>query len=170
MCHIGDYLKYKRIPRDKFPQGIELCKKNIMDFLRDATIIIEEGRLNHAYVSVEFAIEELGKIVMLKEALESSKDDSVLVEDRAFGSHKGKPEKAFTVLDPEFKTIYGGLFDPEIFDPSIFDTATTKVSHRTRLECAFVDYNGDWHFGQPINKNLLIALINHIKEKLPQVQ
>jgi len=141
-----------------------------MDFLRDATTIIEEGRLNHAYVSVEFAIEELGKIVMLKEALNSSKDDPILVGERVFKSHKGKPEKTFTVLDPEFKTIYGGLFDPNIFDPSIFDTATTKVSHRTRLKCAFVDYNGDWHIGQPIDKNRLIALINHIKEKLPQVQ
>jgi len=131
-------------------------------------MIIKEGRFNHAYVSVEFAIEELGKFVMLKEALDSSKDDPILVEDRIFRSHKGKPEKAFTVLDPKFKTIYRGIFDDRIFDPRIFDTGTS-VSHRTRLECAFVDYNGAWYIGRRINENLLIDLINQIREKLPQI-
>jgi len=149
-------------------EGIELCKDNILAFLRDARLIIEEGRLNHAYVSVEFAIEELGKIVMLKEALNSSKDDPVLVKDRIFRSHIGKPEKAFTVLDFKFKTIYKGIFNDKIFNPRTFNTGTT-VSHRTRLECAFVDFNRTWHIGKRIKENLLVDLIKHIEEKLPHV-
>ena len=147
---------------------MELCKKNILDFLRDAKIIIKERRLNHAYVSVQFAIEELGKIVMLKEALESSKDDSVLVEEKVFRSHREKSEKAWTVLSPKFKTICEGIFNNRLFDPRLFNTPTT-VSHETRLECAFVDFNGTWHIGRRIKEDSLTDLIAHIEEILSQV-
>jgi len=149
--------------------GIDLCKKNIQNFLEDARLLVEHGRMNHAYVSVQFAIEELGKIVMLKESFENSKADPILVAWKVFRSHKAKSEKAWTVLDPRFKTIYDeGCFDDKFFDPSSFDT-DTKAGHRTRLECAFVDFNGAWHIGRRMKRNLFIDLVNHIEEKLTQV-
>lgn len=59
-----DYRKEDRIvPRAKMQQGIDLCRINVADFLEDAKLVIAENRLNHAYVSVQFAIEELGKLV-----------------------------------------------------------------------------------------------------------
>lgn len=91
----------QEILRAKMQEGISLCKANVSDFLKDARLIIAEKRLNHAYVIVEFAIEELGKAVMLSEALKKSKSDPVIVEGRVFTSHKDKDDKAWTVLDPQ---------------------------------------------------------------------
>jgi hypothetical protein len=42
--------------------------KNILGFLEDAKLVIKVGRLSYAFVSVEFAIEELGKII-IREAI-----------------------------------------------------------------------------------------------------
>ena len=160
----------KPIPRKIFQDGIDLCKRNIRDFLTDAQLIIAQGRLNHAYIMVEFAIEELGKIVMLKEAFSSDLNDPVTVEGDVFGTHKGKSEKAWTVLDINCRTIFDeGLFDHELFDPDLFDT-DTLASHKTRLNCAFVDFKGDcWTLGERIKQELLEKLINHINEAIRKI-
>lgn len=153
-------------------EGIDLCKKNILDFLEDARLLIERGRLNHAFVSVEFAIEELGKIVMLKEALTSSDAEPVLVEEDVFRKHRGKSKKAWTVLDSKFRAIYDeGHFNDEYFDFRDFFT-DTKASHETRLQCAFVDFDesgSKWHIGRDIKETLLVNLIKHMEEKLRQI-
>src|SRR3990170_1874159 len=146
----------RKIPKAKMQDGIALCKSNAIDFLKDAKLILSDGRLNHAYVLVEYSIEEFGKAVILKEALEASKSDPITVEERVFTSHKGKSEKAWTMLDINYRTIFDeGLFDRELFDPDIFDT-DTLASHNTRLNCAFVDFNGDcWVLGERIKQELL---------------
>jgi AbiV family abortive infection protein len=155
------------IPKARIQEGIDLCKTNIIDFLNDAKLMIAEKRLNHAYVSIEFAIEEFGKAIMLRESLESSTTDPVIVRDSVFKSHKGKSEKAWSVLDSKFKTIYDeGYFDEAFFDFKYFET-NTKASHDTRLQCAFVDYDGHrWFIGRNIKEKLLNELINHIESKI----
>ena len=57
------------IPLSKVSQGIELCKQNVADFVCDARNIMKQGKLYHAYVSFQFALEEFGKIMFIKEAL-----------------------------------------------------------------------------------------------------
>lgn len=164
-------MKHRKIPRSKFQEGIELCKKNILNFLQSARGIINEGRLNHAYVNVQFAVEELGKIIMLKEALRKSTHDPILVNEEVFTNHKGKSEKAWTFLDPKFKTIYKGGFSEENFAFIGFET-NTKARHETRLNCAFVDFDEsscNWHVGRDIDESLLINMINHIESKIGKV-
>jgi AbiV family abortive infection protein len=156
------------IPKAKIQLGIERCKTNINDFLKDALLILDDKRLNHAYVLVEFAIEELGKALFLKDALASG-SDPVLVDDRVFRSHWSKDEKAWTFLDQRYKTIFEGDFDSQDFDYRDFVTETT-ASHETRLHCAFVDYYEDeWFLGRDINEELLLALINHIEAKVATI-
>lgn len=158
------------IPRAKMKEGIDLCKSNILDYLKDARLIMSDGRLNHAYVSVQFAIEEFGKIVMLKDALMASTNDIVTVKGSVFTSHKGKSPNAWRILDQKFKTIFGeGDFDDEDFSHVSFVT-DTKASHDTRLDCAFVDFDeGIWHIGRDIKQKLLEELINHIEENLSKL-
>jgi len=160
----------RMIPRKLIQQGIDLSKSNVTDFLCDSKLIIAEGRLNHAYVLVEFAIEEVGKIVMLKEALGLSTNDPVEVIEKVFTSHKEKANKAWTFLDPKYRTIYDeGVFDEGIFDPDIFQTNTT-ASHETRLQAAFVDFNGtQWLLGRDIKKNLLEDLVTHIEDSVKKI-
>jgi len=165
----GDFLQYREIPRNKMNEGIKACERNVLDFLQDAKLVIEKGRLNHAYVSVQFAIEELGKLVILKDAFNTSKSDNILVEETVFKSHKGKSDKAWTVLDPTLRKIYDGVFNDDVFNHDIFET-DTKAEYETRLDCAFVDFRaGSWHIGRNINRDLLIGLVNHIEEKLHKI-
>jgi AbiV family abortive infection protein len=160
----------REVSMGKMQEGIDLCKSNVSDFLKDARLVIADSRLNHAYVITQFAIEEFGKIVMLKEALASTKTDPLLLKDSIFKSHKEKDEKAWTVLDPKYMIIYDeGAFDDTAFDPKDFET-DTKVSHQTRLDCAFVDCEyGEWYLGREIKEKLLLELIQHIEAQLLKV-
>lgn len=151
--------------------GIDLCKENILDFLEDAKLIIGAGRLNHAYVSVQFALEEVGKILIFRDKIKNDPSDPLRITKReAFQSHQGKAEKAWTVLDPIFKTIFDeGGFQVGAFQKGAFQM-DTYADHETRLDCAFVDYySGQWQLGRDIKKELLVKLINHIEKKLPDV-
>ena len=162
------------IPKEKMQEGIELCKRNIADYLKDARLVIGKGRLNHAYVSVQLSIEELGKIRMLREALSDNKNtkDVIAVKDTVFASHKGKSDKAWEFLDPKFRNIFGEVGFEDTgeggFDPRGFDTIT-MAGHRTRLQCAFVDFHLDkWWLGRKIEEKKLIELINHIEERFSE--
>jgi AbiV family abortive infection protein len=163
-------LTNREILRGKMQEGIDLCKKNAMDFLNDAKLIVAEKRLNHAYVLVEFAIEEFGKAAILSNQLRSSTSDPIPIPEQIFKSHKGKAEKAWTILDRKFKTIYGhGGFDDVGFDYTGFQT-DTKARHETRLHCAFVDCEyGNWYLGRNIDVNLLNDLITHIEARLSRI-
>lgn len=160
-----------RIPKCKMQEGIDLCKKNISEFLEDARLLVEAGRLQHALVSVEFAKEEFGKIVMLREASVRDKSDFVTVGRGTFKSHKGKNKKAWTILDPSFRIVFSGDFSEEDFEEEDFVVDTT-ISHYTRLQCAFVAFDessNEWHIGRDIDKDLLVDLIEHIQQKLSEV-
>jgi len=89
----------RMIPRSRVQQGIEYCRKNVLDFLDEARMIMSKGRLNHAYLSVHFAIEEFGKAAILNEAYRLSTDDPIPISAAVFGqnsqqSHKIKTDKA----------------------------------------------------------------------------
>ena len=151
-------------------KGIDLCKKNMLDFLEDAKLIIAEGRLSHAYVMVEFAIEELGKIVMLQEALASDPNDPVKVKGEIFGTHRDKSKKAWKVLDTKYRLIFDeGVFNEGVFERGVF-VEDTEASHKTRCECAFVDFTGSiWIVGRDIKKDLLENLIVHIEATVAKI-
>lgn len=156
------------IPVSQVAQGIELCKQNITDFLEDARNIMDKGKLYHAYVSFEFALEEFGKIVMLKEALASSSaNGKILASNQIFTNHKGKCQKAIEKLGPEFKSIYhGDWFLAMIIGMWPLSFGGTVVSHQTRLNCAFVDYkNNAWAIGAQIDQAKFTRLINELDQK-----
>jgi AbiV family abortive infection protein len=162
--------KNRLIPRKLMQNGIDLCKQNISDFLNDARLIITQERLDHAYVFVEFAIEELGKIVMLEEALKSGIGDLVAVNEDVFTKHNQKSEKAWTVLDSKYRTIFDeGCWEEGVWERGVFQQ-NTEASHKTRCECAFVDFTGSqWILGQDIKKDLLQNLIAHIENVTEKV-
>jgi len=157
----------KLVPRKLMQQGIDVCKRNITDFLADAKLIMDDGRINHAYVMVEFAIEELGKIIMIKEAYNSDLNDPFRVKGEVFGDHKGKSEKAWEVLDKKYRLIFDeGVFEEGVCERGIA-AENTEASHKTRCECAFVDFAGSiWIVGRDIKKDLLQNLIAHIEQTL----
>ena len=77
------------------PEGISLCKTNITDFLKDAKLLVDNSTLSHAYISVQFAVEELGKILIFREKMKADASDPLVIKYvEAFKSHKSKTEKA----------------------------------------------------------------------------
>jgi AbiV family abortive infection protein len=122
------------------PIGIDLCKKNIADFLEDARLIIGAGRLSHAYISVQFALEELGKILVFRNKLKNGPNDPLKITKKEAFSHEKKTEKAWEFLDPNFKKIFDeGIIQHGIAQKGLFQE-DTYAEYQTRLDCAFVDY------------------------------
>jgi len=158
------------IPRGLMQNGIDLCKQNVSDFLKDAKFMVREGRLDHAYVIVEFAIEEFGKIVMLNEALSLNTNDPVLVKESVFKSHNEKSTNAWVVLNPKYRIIFDeGAYDESVYDPRFYQTNTT-ASHNTLLDCAFVGFDGNrWVLGTKIKQSLLENLITHVDDMLTKI-
>lgn len=150
-------------------EGIGPCKSNITNFLNDAKLIIAENRLCHALISVEFAIEELGKVLVLRDAMKQDSKNMVRVEGWVFGSHHRKSEIVWEFLDPKYKTVFDeGVWDDEIWERGMWET-NTKISHETRCDCAFVDFiSPKWLLGRDIKQGLLAELIDHIEKKLPE--
>ena len=154
------------ILKSQIPHGIELCKQNIADFMDDTRIIMKKGKINHAYISFEFALEEFGKIIMLKEAPTNPITKDKVVMSNNFFKHNKKCEIAIEKLGNEFKSVYDmnwflreelGLY------PLWFGT---KTSHKTRTECAFVGYrNDEFVIGKPIDPVKFTKLINLLEEK-----
>lgn len=169
-------LPYRKIPRKLVPEGIELCKKNVTEYLNDAKMILTRGNLCHADLSVQLAIEELGKAIILKEELEKSNGDSILVDEAIFGKdggrgHELKASTAWKMLDPTLKILHEGGFEKEDFSEYDFDV-DTEASHRTRLKCAYVDFIEEeqlWWVGETIDKIKILALISNIEEVLKKL-
>jgi hypothetical protein len=132
--------------------------------------------LNHAVIYAEFAIEEFGKILMLRDEYGKG-SDPVQVPDKVFTSHRGKPERAWKrgdscALDSKYKMISKGGFQRSPDRKCGFSRGFSQVidiSHYIRLECAFVDYSVEeklWFVGHlKIVKDRLQELLNHIRIK-----
>ena len=158
--------KIKRIPISHVQKGIEYCIVNALAYLDDARMILSKRRSGHAYVSVQLAIEELGKIILLKERRDkaSKKIDewevSIKVKEE-WKNHKYKAQKAWNMLDPNIKVIHTHIPRLEKDD--------TLASHLTRLECAYVDFHEksqSWRLGPVIDKQKLEMLIENVERVL----
>jgi AbiV family abortive infection protein len=135
--------------------------------IRKTRLLIDYSTLNHAYISVQFAIEELGKILIIREKLKTDARDPLMING-AFTSHKGKTDRAIEFLGAEFARVFDeGVWEKGIWEKGVW-VEDTYVENETRLDCAFVDFYADkWQLGRDIKKNLLLQLINRIEEKLP---
>ena len=164
----------RKVPRPLMQKGIEKCKENIIDYLLDAKLISKTGRLHHAIISLEFALEEFGKILLLKETMNNDKKDPVEINGKEFCSHNGKVERALKVLDPsrKFRVMFSGYFLRNYF-AGFFPLGyggETVIGDKLRLDCAFVDFvNNDWTIGCVINQDYFQELVNLIEQELLNV-
>jgi len=162
-----NYKKDRIVPRNRMLTGIEVCKNNIEGLLKDAKLLITKSSFCHAYIFVQFAIEELGKILIFREKLETDLSDPLVIPKReAFTHNPMKIQKALKFLGEDVNKVCEGGFERGFFEKAF--EQETYVEHQTRCDCAFVDFYGSvWHVGASIKKELLVNLINRIEEKLP---
>ena len=155
---------FRRIPLSEVIRGMNYCKVNALNYLKDARLILLEKRIEHAYISVQIAIEELGKMILLKEYAEKARKngaDKLLINIRdEWKNHDYKTNKAFQIIDQKLRILH---------KKTRLDKADTVVSNTTRLECGFAEFiedSGIWWLGSVIDRPDLEALINNVEEIL----
>ena len=168
------------IPREKMFKGVSLCKENIQIFLDTAETLINSENLDQGAINIEFAIEEFGKVLKLKDEFVKG-SNPIQVPCEVFRSHKGKSERAWKkgdidTLDVSYRMISEGGFGINDDGKQGFSRAFSQVvniSHHIRLCCAFVDFDkneNEWFLGYPqLSKNRMKDLIKHIRQKINTV-
>jgi AbiV family abortive infection protein len=127
-------------------------------------------RLSHAYISVQYAIEELGKVLIFQDKMTSIATDPLVIrKNEAFGNHPNKTERAWKFLDIKYKKIFDeGIWQDGMWAKGMWKE-NTYAEYQTRLDCAFVDYYTErWQLGRDIKKDLLEKLINHVEDMIPK--
>lgn len=160
--------KVKRIPIGLVQKGIEYCKLHALTYLNDAQKILSIAHPEHAYVSVQLAIEELGKAIILKERREATFKEPgiwhVEITNKLWKDHRYKTEKAWTLLDSKLRVIHKRI--PRL------DRADTRASHSTRVECAYVEFHEEsqqWWLGPVVDEPKLEKLIKNVEEVLHSI-
>ena len=161
----------QQIPRGKIEAGITLSLSRVNEYLLDAERLSDQnpsqGTLQDAAILVTFAVEELGKAIILrKRSEEQATTEIVKVEGQVFGgrdAHEHKQSEAFKLIDAKLKRLHRAAF-PEAFGPD-FDIHDVDISPDTRLQFSFIDFkNGDWSRPPPVEPKKLRALIIGAKE------
>jgi AbiV family abortive infection protein len=180
--------KTKKIPLNKIQEGITLSLKKAVMHLDAAESLIDTKHLDDSAVLMEFAIEEFGRAVILREMLKKSITE---IEKNIWYNHDPKYEAAFRFLDKELQTVWEGI-DPQFtisrrhHHLSSLDLpngpdaqfAKHKVPFRiiketltpnTRLNAIFVDFKDEtqvWSTGIMTSQKNLERMISEIREKI----
>ena len=155
-----------RIPSEKIVEGIKVSLGKAKQHLLSAEVLVTKNFLNNAAVLIEFAIEEFGRAVALREKLQAGSED---IERALFTNHHLKYEKAWSVLPHELKIIYEGTFSPLDFHPDDFDAGMETISPQTRLDATFVhfdEHTQEWKKGIQIDPEKLLIIIKEIRENV----
>ena len=130
-----------QIGKSEFPEGLRLCRENVLSFLESANILINANQINHAVILFQFAKEEVGKLAWLL-TLSEELNEIIQVPRELFSTHKDKSEKSEGLFGIDSWVIKPG-FDKRCFysGPEGGYALATESDHDTRLKCAFVDYD-----------------------------
>ena len=154
----------KKIPLTDLPTGIILALRMSRQKLDDAELLISIESFEDAVILIQFAVEEFGKAVALRENLEKGNEQ---VEDDLFKNHPYKEAKAWSVLPGDLKTIYEGTFSPQAFSAQDFDAGKETISHKTRINATFVDWvAGNWKTGVQAEPDKLLRLIKGLRKEI----
>lgn len=95
--------KEKKIPKAKIQTGIAISLVKAQHHLDCSELLIKNNFLYNAVDSIEFAVEEFGRAVYLRERLQSGLET---IESVLETNHWLKYDRAFTVLPTELKVIW----------------------------------------------------------------
>src|SRR3989337_3344414 len=98
--------KEKKIPTAKMQEGIKLSLKKSIEHLDGAEALINKNLLNDSVALIQFAIEEFGRAVILRNML---RDGLETVERNLWYNHDHKYDTAFTVLPKDLQTIWESM-------------------------------------------------------------
>ena len=152
-----------KISSEKIREGIEHSLKKSSEHLQGAEALIAINSLNDAVALTEFAIEEFGRAVALREKLETGSNE---LDRDLRKNHDYKYDKAWTILPEELKIIYEQNWYWEGWWDNWWGAPRKdKISHEARLNAVFVNYvKGEWKTGIKVDNRKLEILIRRIRE------
>lgn len=169
--------KEKKITEAKIKEGIVISLQTAKKHLDSAELLINNNFLDNAVGPIEFAIEEFGRAVYLRERLQKGLET---IEDVLEKSHWLKYDKAFSVLPKDLKTIWEdtifGAF-PKGYWPNGYwpkgwwgeGIVKETISPLTRLNAIFTCFDEKtqtWQSGIKTDGKKLMAIVNEIREHI----
>ena len=101
--------------------------------LTEAEALLTAGFPTQATIVFTFAVEEFGKAVLLRRALERSCETDVTVAVDGFYEHTAKLEAAATEIPEEHLVVGRGTFQAGAFQPDAFEIAASADDWKVRL-------------------------------------
>jgi len=166
--------KEMRIPEAKIKEGIAISLRTAKMHLDSAELLIRNDFSGNAVVLLEFAIEEFGRAVYLRERLHNGLET---IESALQTNHSLKYDKAFSVLPKDLKTIWEntigwfpkGWFPANYFPRGYWPILKETISPDTRLDATFTDYDEKtqtWQSGIKTDGKRLMTIVNIIGEHI----
>lgn len=140
----------KKISKIKIEEGIRISLEKSTKHLDAAEVLISNNLLDNAVASIEFAIEEFGRAVYLRERLQRG---SETIERALETDHWLKYNKAFSLLLTDIKIIWENTiswFPENYFPKGYWQIRKETISPFTRLNAIFtyIDEKAQtWHNG-----------------------
>lgn len=128
------------IPRAQLPEGIRRCLAKSNRLNEDALTLLESSpdSLVNASVLFSYAVEELGKAALLRDAMDDVNDPVVV---SGFYNHPEKLRRAERLLGEDALELRPGAFQRAAFS-SAFDVGTNASYLEDRLHLLYVDWHG----------------------------
>jgi len=152
------WVKYLIITEELRNKTIESTLQRILKLLDSAQILLDNGGSVTICAGLyTYAVEEYGKIVLLKKSRKI--DGHVRVKyKKGFRDHNTKFRLGVKNLPQECKTLRIGDFDPNFFDPKCFDTETVIADFKSRMSVFYTNFlesGKDIESVPPVDEKLL---------------
>jgi hypothetical protein len=161
-------LAEKRIPQERIQQGIYISLSTAQRHLDCSVLLIENNFLENAIEPIEFAIEEFGRAVYLRERLEKGLET---IENALETNHWIKYDKAFSVLPSDLKTVWENTISPMLPEAYVqtgyYPIEKETISPVTRTNAIFTRYDEktqSWQNGIMVDKERLKKIVTEIRE------
>lgn len=165
----------KKLPASKIKEGIVISLQKAKEHLDSAVLLIDNGFLDNAVGPIEFAIEEFGRAVYLRDRLNKGLET---IENALEKSHWLKYDEAFSVLPKDLKTIWEdtifGAF-PKGYWPKGYwakgwwgeGVVKQIISPLTRTNAIFTHFDGKtqtWQSGVKADGKKLMGIVDVIRK------
>lgn len=160
--------KEKKISKEKIEEGIRISLRKSLEHLDGAEALISKNLLNDAVALIEFAIEEFGRAVYLRERQQRGIET---IENSLEINHYLKYDKAFSVLSTNLKTIWESTITPIFPIDSFPDGYPIKetISPLTRLNATFTYFDErtqHWRNGIKADITKLKSVVDELRKNI----
>src|SRR4030095_7416302 len=139
------------IPRGELRIGVLTCLTVASSRLAETDALLSQDLLTQAGVLFTVALEELGKAVLLKRAMDSGSDPAVV---DGFYDHETKLEAAASMIPLDHLRIDQEGYGEAEYGEGRYSGAVVG-DFSTRLSGLYVDWQNRWVYGRRVNKETL---------------